>query len=189
MYSIVQHVTWFKLQILETTILFHIFMYLITTFVCILTSDYMHPIGHPRHDLNYKFMKIIFYSINQILLCNFKAKNFCTHLDQWFYASKWPSRDIIQILNLWILKIFRNIFKMDVEMCTKMSGVQWWKPFLNPMFRWGIRAKKNERELYGMHTCTRTSVLSACVRCCLVEHPARREVFMRRRIDFNSSNH
>jgi hypothetical protein len=63
-------------------------MYPITTFVRILTGDSMHPIGHPRHDSNYNFMKIIFYSFNQTLLCNVRAKNFCTHLDKWFYASK-----------------------------------------------------------------------------------------------------
>jgi hypothetical protein len=36
--------------------------------------------------------------------------------------------------------------------------------------------QKNERELYEMHTGMRVSALSACIRCCLVEHLARREV-------------
>jgi hypothetical protein len=136
-------------------------MYPIATFVCILTSDYMHPIGHPRHNSNSKFMKK-FYSFNQTLLCNARAKNFYRHLDQWFYASKWPSRDMIQISNLWILKIFRNIFKMDLEMCIKMSGVQWWKPFLNQMLHWGIIVKKRKRIIWDAYLYARVSLVSLC---------------------------
>jgi hypothetical protein len=56
-------------------------MYPIITFVRILTSDYMHPIGHPRHDSNYKFMKINFI-----------------HSTKHFYAASEPKKTFVHIL-------------------------------------------------------------------------------------------
>jgi hypothetical protein len=143
----------------------------------------MHPIGYLWYDSNYKFMKIIFYSFNQTLLCNVRAKNFCTHLDKWFYASKmvitWHDSNFkfmnflknIEIYSKWILKCAQKCQEFNSE------NLFWIGCFVKEL------SSKNERELYGMHTYMRASALSACVRCCLVEHPARREIFMHRRID------
>jgi hypothetical protein len=76
---------------------------------------------------------------------------------------------------LWILKKFKNIFTMDLESCTKISGVQWWKPFLNRMLRWVIIVKKRTK-LEWTRACQH---VSAHVNPCQVEQSARGEVFMR----------
>jgi hypothetical protein len=88
-------------------------------------------------------------------------------------------------LKLWILKISKNIFTMDLESCTKMSGVQWWKPFLNQMLRWVIIVKKGTK-LEWTRACQH---VSAHVSPCQVEQPARGEIFMRWRTGFDSLNH
>jgi len=61
---------------------------------------------------------------------------------------------------IFLKKIY--IFTTDLESCTKISGVQWWKPFLNQMFRWEIIVKKWKR-LEWTQTCRHVSV---CVSVC-----------------------
>jgi len=70
---------------------------------------------------------------------------------------------------------FKKIFTVDLELCTKMSGVQWWKPFLNRMLHWEIIMEKRKR--LDWVSCMYAYV--SLVRLCLVERPAHGEVFMR----------
>jgi hypothetical protein len=66
----------------------------------------------------YAVIKLIFIhsSTNSIQR---QRKNVFMHLDNWLYASNWPSRAMIQISNLWIFIFFKKIFKVDLESCTK----------------------------------------------------------------------
>jgi hypothetical protein len=107
------------------------------------------------HDLNFKFSKntrsspcfytlarklILFIQLLISMQC--RCKYLFTHLDNWLYASNRPSRAMFQISNLLFFNFFKKIFTMDLESCTKMSGVQWWKPFSKWMLRRGIIVKK-----------------------------------------------
>ena len=58
---------------------------------------------------------------------------------------------------------FKNIFTMDLESWTKISGVQLWKLFLNQMLRWEIIIK-NGRDWIGLHACKHASGVSVFVR-------------------------
>jgi hypothetical protein len=136
----------------------------------------------------YAAIKLIFIhsSTNSIQR---QRKNFFMHLDNWLYASNRPSRAMIQILNLWIFIFFQKIFKVDLESCTKMSGVRWWKPFLNRMLCLRVITKKmeeirlDERQSPCVSMC---QPASAAVRWNI---RARGVVFMRQCTDFNSLNH
>jgi hypothetical protein len=75
------------------------------------------------HDLNFKFINFkSWYASWPVTICNI-FQTFCMHPHKWLYASNRPSCGTIQILNLWILKKFKNIFTMGLESCTKTSGV------------------------------------------------------------------
>jgi hypothetical protein len=71
-----------------------------------------------------------FYVVTKLIFIhpttNFYAmsKYFFVHLDHCFYASNGPSRARFKF-QIYEFKIFKNIFKMDIESCTKMSRFQW----------------------------------------------------------------
>jgi hypothetical protein len=73
-----------------------------------------------------------FYAVPKLIFIhpstNFYATSvqitFFTHIDYCFYASNRPSHAMIQNLKFMNFIFFKKIFIMDLELCTKMSGVQ-----------------------------------------------------------------
>jgi hypothetical protein len=64
------------------------------------------------HDSNFKFINFKYlYASWPVTICNI-FQTFSMHPDQWLYTSNRSSCGMIQILNLWILKKFKNIFTM-----------------------------------------------------------------------------
>jgi len=116
------------------------------TLLRILTSDSMHLIGYYVSWFKFQILKDTRSSWCFLLTRSIRMYKTLSHSAQ----------------NYEFLFFSNNIFTTDLESCTKISGVQWWKPFLNRMFRWEIVVKKRKR-LEWTHACRYVSV---CVSLC-----------------------
>jgi len=116
------------------------------TLLRILTSDFMHLINHYVSWFKFQILKNTRSSWCFLLTRSIQMYKTL------FYSAQ----------NYEFLIFFQKYIHNGLESCTKISGVQWWKPFLNRMFRWEVIVKKRKR-LEWTHACRHVSV---CVSLC-----------------------